>query len=167
MGRGSSLTPTKILAATNNYRLCDRIVIRRLPEPWESKIWSWVPRDSEPRMTVLARPSSNFPDRHIRFIWASCYFSSRHGVRHTPSVRSVLCSNQLQSSSSIFRIKPSGLFSSELIQLYQSYRELAGLLGGQSALLQDRCLLSTTQTQKKCGQISTPRVGFEPMIPVF
>jgi hypothetical protein len=25
----------------------------------------------------------------------------------------------------------------------------------------------TTQTQNKCAQTSTPRVGFEPMIPVF
>jgi hypothetical protein len=27
------------------------------------KIWSRVPRDSEPRMSVLARISSNLPDR--------------------------------------------------------------------------------------------------------
>jgi hypothetical protein len=26
---------------------------------WENKIWSWVPQDSVPRMTALARPSSN------------------------------------------------------------------------------------------------------------
>jgi hypothetical protein len=32
-------------------------------EPWEGKIWPWVPRDSEPRMTVLARASINLPDR--------------------------------------------------------------------------------------------------------
>jgi hypothetical protein len=29
----------------------------------ESKIWSWDPSDSEPIMTVLARTSSNWPDR--------------------------------------------------------------------------------------------------------
>jgi hypothetical protein len=34
-------------------------VIWRLPEPSDSKIWSWVPWDSEPRITVLARASSN------------------------------------------------------------------------------------------------------------
>jgi hypothetical protein len=28
-----------------------------LPESWDIKIWSWVSRDSEPRMTVLARAS--------------------------------------------------------------------------------------------------------------
>jgi hypothetical protein len=27
---------------------------------WDSKIWSWVPRDSDPRMTVLARTSSGY-----------------------------------------------------------------------------------------------------------
>jgi hypothetical protein len=26
---------------------------------WDGKIWSWVPRDSDPRITALARPSSN------------------------------------------------------------------------------------------------------------
>jgi hypothetical protein len=26
---------------------------------WDSKMWSWAPRDSDPRMTALARPSSN------------------------------------------------------------------------------------------------------------
>jgi hypothetical protein len=31
----------------------------RLPEPSDSKIWSWVPWESEPRITVLARASSN------------------------------------------------------------------------------------------------------------
>jgi hypothetical protein len=30
-----------------------------LPEPSDSKIWSWVPWDSEPRITVLARAISN------------------------------------------------------------------------------------------------------------
>jgi hypothetical protein len=34
----------------------------RLPEPSESKIWSWVPWDSEPRITVLARARSNLLD---------------------------------------------------------------------------------------------------------
>jgi hypothetical protein len=27
---------------------------------WDSKIWSWVPRDSNPRMTALARTSNNW-----------------------------------------------------------------------------------------------------------
>jgi hypothetical protein len=27
---------------------------------WDSKIWSWVPQDSDPRMTALARASSNY-----------------------------------------------------------------------------------------------------------
>jgi hypothetical protein len=34
-------------------------VVWRLPEPSDSKIWSWVPWDSEPRITVLARTSCN------------------------------------------------------------------------------------------------------------
>jgi hypothetical protein len=40
----------------------------RLPEPSDSKIWSWVLWDSEPRITVLARASSNStvsPEWHL------------------------------------------------------------------------------------------------------
>jgi hypothetical protein len=37
--------------------------IPRLPESWDRKIWSWVPRDPKPRMTVLARTSSRSADR--------------------------------------------------------------------------------------------------------
>jgi hypothetical protein len=33
-----------------------------LPESWDSEIWSWVPWNSEPRMTVLARTSSSLPN---------------------------------------------------------------------------------------------------------
>jgi hypothetical protein len=33
-----------------------------LPESWDSKIWSQVLRDSEPRMSVLVRTSSNLPN---------------------------------------------------------------------------------------------------------
>jgi hypothetical protein len=36
-----------------------------------------------------------------------------------------------------------------------------------SALLQERYLNKTIKTSKRLGQTSTPRVGFEPMIPVF
>jgi hypothetical protein len=32
-------------------------------EYWESKIWSWIPRDSEPGMTTMARTSSNLTAR--------------------------------------------------------------------------------------------------------
>jgi hypothetical protein len=42
-----------------------------------------------------------------------------------------------------------------------------GLLGWGSALSQGRHLQKATQTQKKRGQTSMPRVGFEPTIPVF
>jgi hypothetical protein len=33
------------------------------PGSYDSKIWSWVPRDSELRITVLGRTSSDLPDR--------------------------------------------------------------------------------------------------------
>jgi hypothetical protein len=33
----------------------------RIPEPSESKIWSWVPWDSDSRMTVLEKASRNLP----------------------------------------------------------------------------------------------------------
>jgi hypothetical protein len=33
--------------------------VARLLESWDSKIWSWVRRDSEPRITVLARAGSS------------------------------------------------------------------------------------------------------------
>jgi hypothetical protein len=33
-----------------------------LPQSRSSRIWSWVPRGSEPRMTVLARTSKNLPN---------------------------------------------------------------------------------------------------------
>jgi hypothetical protein len=37
-------------------------VIWTLPKPSDSKIWSWVPWDSEPRTTVLARASNRLVD---------------------------------------------------------------------------------------------------------
>jgi hypothetical protein len=36
---------------------------RRSYTEWQSKMWSWVFWDSEPRITVLERPSSYLPDR--------------------------------------------------------------------------------------------------------
>jgi hypothetical protein len=39
--------------------------VSRFPESWESKIWSWVRRDYEPRMTVLARTRRNLHDRSM------------------------------------------------------------------------------------------------------
>jgi hypothetical protein len=38
-------------------------VVKRSGESRGSKIWYWVPRDSEPRMTVLARTSRSILDR--------------------------------------------------------------------------------------------------------
>jgi hypothetical protein len=35
-----------------------RVVIWRLPKPSQTEIWSWTPWDSEPRITVLTRPTS-------------------------------------------------------------------------------------------------------------
>jgi hypothetical protein len=40
-------------------------------------------------------------------------------------------------------------------------------LNGSSALSQGRYLHREIKTQKKRGQTSVPRVGFEPMVPVF
>jgi hypothetical protein len=37
--------------------------LRSVPDLWESKIWSWVPRESELKMTVLAKASNNVPDQ--------------------------------------------------------------------------------------------------------
>jgi hypothetical protein len=51
-----------------------REVVWRLPEPWESKIWSWVLWDSEPRITMLVRASSNLavsqPESWDSKIWS-------------------------------------------------------------------------------------------------
>jgi hypothetical protein len=38
---------------------CIGVAVALLPESWNSKIRSWVARNSEPRMTVLSRASSN------------------------------------------------------------------------------------------------------------
>jgi hypothetical protein len=49
-------------------------IIAWLPEPWGTKIQSWVPRDSETIMTVLARPSNNlsYPTRQVNQSWLQC-----------------------------------------------------------------------------------------------
>jgi hypothetical protein len=37
-------------------------------DSWDGKIWPWVPRDSETRMTALARATSNLPNQiHYAF----------------------------------------------------------------------------------------------------
>jgi hypothetical protein len=46
------------LAITQRQSM-DIQVVRRLPEPSNSKIWSWVPQDSELKITVLTRTSRN------------------------------------------------------------------------------------------------------------
>jgi hypothetical protein len=51
----------------SNFIYLDEILrvswtVARLPESWDSKIWSGVPHNSEPRITVLARTKSNLPD---------------------------------------------------------------------------------------------------------
>jgi hypothetical protein len=50
-----------------------------LPEPSDNKIWLWVLRDSEPRMIVLARTSSNLPNQQTQ-----C--SLVHVYRHTERI---------------------------------------------------------------------------------
>jgi hypothetical protein len=58
----------------------------RLPEPSDSKIWSWVPWGSVPRITVLARASSNLLD------WTGhnycMVFLVGHWIRNEASERS-------------------------------------------------------------------------------
>jgi hypothetical protein len=50
------------------------VIVARLRESWERKIWSRVPRDSEPTLTMLARASSNFPNRTISSSQNFLYF---------------------------------------------------------------------------------------------
>jgi hypothetical protein len=45
----------------------EREGVARLPEWWENKIWSWVPRDPETRITVLTKRARSCPCRHVRF----------------------------------------------------------------------------------------------------
>jgi hypothetical protein len=71
------------------------------------------------------------------------------------------------SSSIAFRDWPSGMSPSEVICSYGSYTQSVRLLGSGNNLSQGRYLHWTTQTQKKSGQTSTHRLGFELMIPVF
>jgi hypothetical protein len=52
VGRNMTLTLTKPVSRVKSESW-------RLPEPLETKIWSWVPWDSEPRITVQVRASSN------------------------------------------------------------------------------------------------------------
>jgi hypothetical protein len=47
---------------------------RRLPDPSGSKIWPWVPWDSEPRITVVASVSSNLAGRQNSSNSACCVF---------------------------------------------------------------------------------------------
>jgi hypothetical protein len=58
-------------------------------------------------------------------------------------------------------------FPSELIWNYGSCRQSVGSLDGGSALSQGRYPHRTTETQKKRGQTSMPRVGSERRISVF
>jgi hypothetical protein len=68
--------------------------------------------------------------------------------------------------SSTFRIRPSSLFSLELIRKYKFYRQLIGLLGRLISPSQGR-YLQKQHKHRKNSETSKPRVGFEPTIPVF
>jgi hypothetical protein len=52
--------------ARSNLTDDSRMGVARLPKSWHRKIWPCIPQDSEPRMTVLARTSSNLPDSQSR-----------------------------------------------------------------------------------------------------
>jgi hypothetical protein len=54
-----------------------------------------------------------------------------------------------------------------LFLFLKPYTQSVGLLGRGISSSQGHCLHRTTQTQNKRTQISMPRVGFEPTIPVF
>jgi hypothetical protein len=47
-----------------------------LPLYWDSKLWSRIPRHSEPRITVLTRASSNLTDRPKRQSQNHSYFTT-------------------------------------------------------------------------------------------
>jgi hypothetical protein len=63
-------------------------LVSRLPEPWDSKIFWWVPRDSKPTSTVLTRPNSDLPASTLRrcsaaFILYKTIAVRRHGAKCT------------------------------------------------------------------------------------
>jgi hypothetical protein len=66
--------------------------MRRLPEPSASKIWSWVLCDWEPRITVLARISSNLAGSQVvrQWQWVSEWVRCN---RVTPSKGGMTSSN--------------------------------------------------------------------------
>jgi hypothetical protein len=53
------------------------VVVARLLQSWDSKICTWVPREREPRMTVLARTNSNLTDRPTPFTVPGSYTTPR------------------------------------------------------------------------------------------
>jgi hypothetical protein len=55
--------------------------LRDPPKLWHSKLWSGVPRDSDPRMTVLARTSINLPSRPRSVVPSSLTTQSESGNR--------------------------------------------------------------------------------------
>jgi hypothetical protein len=55
----STLLGVAVIRAESNQ------TIIHCPKSWESKIWSWVPRDSELRVNVLARTDSNLLDLSV------------------------------------------------------------------------------------------------------
>jgi hypothetical protein len=70
------------------------------------------------------------------------------------------------------RVSPNPVISNAygpwpLFRFLNSYAQSVGLLGRRIGSSQGHCLHRTTQTQNKRTQISMPRVGFKPTIPVF
>jgi hypothetical protein len=67
-----------------------------------------------------------------------------------------------------FLLGPVACFPSELIWNYGSYRQSVGLLGRViSTAIRPTAIYTGQYGQKKRGQVSMPRVGFEPTIPVI
>jgi hypothetical protein len=77
----------------------------KLVESCDCKIWSWVPRDTEPRMTVQARASNKLPDKWDKLIVSqqfrtSCDMAaSRQRLKRESRRISIVWSRNLSTSS--------------------------------------------------------------------
>jgi hypothetical protein len=66
--------------------------LSRLPQPSECEIWSWVPGDLEPRITVFGRASSNLAVMSVRSsqLWDSNWLATMSAWKQG-SRRAITC----------------------------------------------------------------------------
>jgi hypothetical protein len=102
-----------------------------------------------------------------------CEYAVQEATEEIPKVKSYLDDTDNRKGEETVQLlrldvlgPPAG-FPSELIWNYGSDRHSVGLLGRAISPSQGRYLHRTTPTQKKRGQTSMARVGFEPAIPMF